>query len=241
MNLLIDVGNTRLKWAYAEGDNLKITSSFFNTDLCFDLLELTWQALRPQKILLSCIGKADVVSCIAMVADKCWSNIVLHHIKTSSEGFGVINGYAEPEKLGVDRWLALIAVRTKTKKAVCVVDCGTAITIDLLNTQGVHQGGVICPGLTLMQKSLHDSANLPFFFNQRVTEDNLLANNTEEAICYGVLYAVCSLIERVMSEQTTPTQLILTGGDALLIAEKLRYSCRIEPHLVLEGLAIMSC
>ena len=183
---------------------------------------------------------ANLVSCITTVANKLWQNITLYHIKTAAEGFGIINGYDNPIKLGVDRWLALIAARAKIKDAVCVVDSGTAITIDILNAQGIHQGGLICPGLTLMQTALNNTTHLPFVEYPSSITQPIIAKDTENAIANGTLYAICSLIERVVAEQSNITYLILTGGDAITLSQQLRCAFSIEPNLVLEGLAIVS-
>jgi type III pantothenate kinase len=203
-------------------------------------LTQTWQTLSPKKVVVSCIEKTDLVSCITSVANELWQNITLHYIKTAAEGFGIINGYANPPKLGVDRWLALVAARAKIQDAVCVVDSGTAMTIDLLNAQGIHQGGLICPGLMLMQTALNNTAHLPFVEYPCSSTQTIIAKNTENAIAYGTLYANCSLIERVVAEQSSIIHLILTGGDAITLSQHLRCAFSIEPNLILEGLAIVS-
>jgi type III pantothenate kinase len=136
----------------------------------------------------------------------------------------------------VDRWLALIAVRQKTNTPICVVDCGTAITVDVLDADGKHQGGLICAGLTLMKTALaFNTADLPLTDSPHHIG---LAIGTEAAIYNGTLFAACGLVERVIQDLPTNTALFLTGGDAPIIAEQLARPLTLETDLVLQGLVI---
>src|SRR5690606_2659551 len=89
---------------------------------------------------------------------EAWS-VPIEAVSARPEGFGVINAYAAPERLGADRWLALIAARRIEPGAVCVVDCGTAITIDVMHADGVHLGGLIMPGLGFTRRMLVEAAH----------------------------------------------------------------------------------
>ncbi|MEI7796739.1 MAG: type III pantothenate kinase [Methylococcaceae bacterium] len=236
MNLLLDLGNSSLKWATAEGLPLKFGKSLPNAEITPQALRDVWQDLQPEKIGISCVGKAELLSVILVVMRELWRDIPIHFATTPSQAFGVKNGYLQPEKLGVDRWLALIAVRQKTNVPVCVVDCGTAITVDVLNAAGEHQGGLICAGLTLMKTALaFNTADLPFATSPHHAE---LAIETEAAIYNGTLFAACGLIERIIQKLPTNTVLFLTGGDAPLIAAQLTQPLTLETNLVLQGLAI---
>jgi type III pantothenate kinase len=197
-----------------------------------------WQDLRPKKIAVSCVGKVELLNVITTVTRELWSEIPIHFATTQTQAFDVTNGYLKSEKLGVDRWLALIAVRQKTNSPICVVDCGTAITIDVLNSEGKHQGGFICAGLTLMKTALaFNTADLPLFDSSHHIG---LSVETEAAIYNGTLFAACGLIERVMQDLPKSTTLFLTGGDAELIAAQLQRPRTLETNLVLQGLAIVS-
>ena len=237
MNLLLDLGNSQLKWAVYDNTTL-ITQgkSLPHNALTPKQLTQLWRDLQPAKIGISCVGKTHLLHCIESVIDNLWGDTVLRfHAQTQAHAFDVQNGYFQPEKLGVDRWLALIAARQKNQTHTCIVDCGTAITVDILNAQGQHEGGLICAGLKLMQNALAcHTADLPF---SSQASSIGLAKETTAAIYSGTVFAACGLIERVMAMQPENTILFLTGGDAPLIAPQLNYPCTIETALVLQGLA----
>jgi type III pantothenate kinase len=152
------------------------------------------------------------------------------------DGFGVRNAYRQPEKLGVDRWLALVAAR-QDLQPVCVVDCGTAITLDLLDGEGQHLGGLICPGLTLMKQALSDGTQALAFDGREFALKP--ADFTEAAIDSGTLFAAIGLVEAVLARQPEGFKIILTGGDALRIAGGLKLRHQVDDALVLRGLALI--
>lgn len=237
MNLLLDLGNSRLKWACAENNQLQLGQTLPHSEITLPTLRTLWQDLRPEKVGISCVGKAELLAVITTVAGELWRDVPIHFATTQICAFDVTNGYLQPEKLGVDRWLALIAVRQKTTDSVCVVDCGTAITVDVLDADGKHQGGVICAGLTLMKTALaFNTADLPLADSPHNVG---LAIETEAAIYNGTLFAACGLIERVMQDLPSNTVLFLTGGDAPIIAEQLTRPLTLETDLVLQGLAVV--
>lgn len=238
MSLLIDIGNTRLKWAVINKGQLNIGQVLINQEINHKVLVNLWKNIRPPSCLMCvCVGKNQLLECVLAVALELWPEIEIIPVKVKSRAFGVSIAYPQPEKLGVDRWLALIATRNLFTLPACIVDCGTAITVDLINADGLHQGGMICPGLALMKKSLaYGTEALPFNERNYPLEP---ANFTEAAIYSGTLLAVVGLIEQVLARQTGGIQLVLTGGDAELIADNLKIQHIIDSHLVLRGLAII--
>ena len=235
MNLLIDMGNTRLKWGGAKGGEIITGQSLLNARINRQELIELWQGIaRPWRIAVSCVSATPLLELVQAVAFELWPDADLILVKSQAQAFGVINAYPQPEKLGADRWLSLIAVWQQCQSPACIVDCGTAITVDLINADGKHQGGLICPGLTLMKKSLAQGAEaLPYSETNHVFG---LASSTEAAIYSGTLMAAIGLIEHVMAERLKNRRLILTGGDAELIAGQLDIPCTIDPDLVLRGL-----
>ena len=187
-------------------------------------------------MVISCVNEQGGLSMVQQVALQLWPNIEIIKVKSLAEGCGVKIAYRHPEKLGVDRWLALLAARKIYSCSTCVVDCGTAITIDLLDEEGQHLGGVIAPGLTLMKKSLAGATqDLDFFESQFPIG---LADNTEAAIYSGTLFSIVGLIEHTMSKNLG-FQLILTGGDAEIVAKELSVDAIVRSDLVLQGLAVV--
>ncbi len=148
------------------------------------------------------------------------------------------NAYSDISEYGIDRWMALIAAWKKYQSPVCVVDCGTAVTIDVLGENGIHIGGLIVPGLNTMQQSLFkQTSGIPESIDPAGVD---LAINTRQAVANGCALALVSLVEHVIntSEVNENIMCLLTGGEADLISDLLKARHSIEPHLVLEGLAI---
>ncbi|MFZ2406205.1 MAG: type III pantothenate kinase [Methylobacter sp.] len=235
MNLLIDMGNTRLKWAVTTAGQIIPGQSLLNTRINRDELIRLWKgAYRPRRIVVSCVSAGRLLELVQSVARELWLDVDIILVKSQAQAFGVINAYQQPEKLGVDRWLSLIAVWQQYQAPACIVDCGTAITVDVIDAGGRHQGGLISPGLTLMKKALGQGTEaLPFNESSHAFG---LANYTEAAIYSGALAAAIGLIEHVQAKHLDHKQLILTGGDAELIAGQLSIASIVDPDLVLRGL-----
>jgi len=238
MNILIDSGNTRLKWAMLKDGELLNGHALLNQQITRQQLIEAWKLQPPPKRLaIACVSATPLLDLILAVAEELWPTVDIFSVKSQAHAFGVHNAYQHPEKLGVDRWLALVAVRNHYHKPACIVDCGTAITVDLIDTDGGHQGGFISPGLTLMKKSLAaGTAGLQFHKTNYTVGP---ASFTESAIHSGTLLAAVGLIEHVLSKQASATQLILTGGDAEIIATQLAIKPIIDTDLVLRGLAVV--
>jgi type III pantothenate kinase len=239
MKLLVDSGNTRLKWGWSDKGEITLTGALVNSQISFAVLLASWQVLPiPPAIVISCVNSPQVIALITSVADLLWPDSPVIVAQSALFQCGVRNAYELPETLGVDRWMALIAVRNFYCQAACIVDCGTAITIDFMDADGYHQGGMICPGLQLMKQSLSKATQqLPYSATDYAVG---LANNTEAGIYNGTLFAACGLIEKVLARQSAPLQLILTGGDAKCIAALVSCECVVDDNLVLRGLGYIS-
>lgn len=238
MKILVDIGNTRLKWAKIQGSESDYGVPLLHQHKKFKLeLQSAWSDLKdtPEMLAISCVGKYELVLQIQEVAQQLWPGIEFFMPSVGKKTLGVKNGYRQPEKLGLDRWLALIAVREKIQVPACIIDCGTAITIDFIDANGQHLGGIICPGLLLMKQSLAESTEqLPFSVRQSVLG---LANHTRGGIYSGTMYAVLGMIEKILSTQDRRgTKVFLTGGDAETISQELPMEHVVEPYLVLQGL-----
>jgi type III pantothenate kinase len=237
MNLLIDMGNTRLKWATCNPLDMVIGSSIPNAEINPNALIQLWQTTpSPEHIVISCVSANRLFDLVVSAINKLWPGSAILRAKSMASALGVVNAYPEPENLGIDRWLGMVASFYRYRKAFCLVGCGTAITVDVVDDSGKHLGGLISPGLRLMKAALaNNTANLGL---DETIYSFGLAKNTAAAIHNGTLSAACGLIERTLINLPDNLQLILTGGDADLIAIHLAKSARIEPDLVLRGLAL---
>ena len=235
--LLVDIGNTRIKWGLTVGKEIICGQPLVHHQLEQNELLKYWKNISaPDCMAVSCVSSIQPLQLVREVAGLLWPNIEIISAQSKANAFGVRNAYINPEKLGVDRWLSLIAARQYYSGCTCIVDCGTAITIDLLDAEGRHQGGVISPGLRLMKGSLAQGTDALQFDEKEFPIG--LANSTDAAIYTGTLWSAIGLIEHTISKQPEATTLLLTGGDADLIAGQLKCKPIIDTDLVLRGLAI---
>ena len=240
MILLVDIGNTRLKWTQQKSGKFSQTGAIthLHTHINSALL-IAWQELQaPQKIYLAAVSSKTVKQVLFDVAEQLWPDVPIQEVQTEERALGVNNAYSKPEKLGVDRWLAMLAAYHCYASPVCIVDCGTAITLDVIDQQGQHLGGMIMPGLTLMKQALQsNTADLNIC--SEVYQPGL-ADDTDAAIFNGNLSAIKGFIEFGFAQHQKPLQLIITGGDAEFIADTLKLDAIVDTELVFKGLALAS-
>jgi len=244
MNLLVDIGNTSVKWALAGGRQLEATGRFTHRDRDLAvLLEQAWADLAaPDRLVVTNVAGADLAESLSEWTGRRWQARP-RFIRAGRQAAGVTNAYPVPEQLGADRWAALIAAWHAAGGAVCAVDCGTAITFDLVDPAGRHRGGLIVAGLALMQQALYaQTAGL-----QPPGDDQsagLPATSTGAAISGGCRYAAAAAIDRIVAELAASTglqpEVIITGGDAQTLMPLLRVDARHDADLVLKGIAILA-
>jgi len=247
MRLLIDAGNSRLKWAVSRGRGLKTIGSMSRDDVrqggvnalldeLGDMPDSIWVANVAGQSLEDALRRAA-----PELADGAW-----HFEKTREHCLGLTNGYRQPDLLGVDRWIAMIGAFARVGEAVCVVDAGTACTLDAVDSTGRHLGGVIAPGVGLMQSSLRkDTSAIDLHAKRSKGEDKgLFARSTAGAVTSGSVFSLAALAERGVRELAQvcghEPALILTGGDAQLVADQCQVACTVVPELVLEGLNLIA-
>lgn len=237
--LLVDIGNTRLKWGLAQNGEISGGCPLGHDQTGQQELVDHWRKIPiPDRLAISCVGSKEPLERVCSAAVALWPKVSIILARSEAYAFGVSNAYPVPEKLGVDRWMALIAARRHYPGPACIIDCGTAITIDLIDAEGRHEGGLISPGLALMKKSLADGTDALSFTAENYPVGP--ANFTEAAIYSGTLCAAAGLIEHTVRRQQDNRTLILTGGDAALIAGHLACRAILDTELVLRGLAIIT-
>ncbi|MCF7969990.1 MAG: type III pantothenate kinase [Methylococcaceae bacterium] len=240
MNLLIDIGNTRVKWAIQELDKLDTFAAIAHHQDDFSATLISaWRLLAmPDCIYIACVGSIEIKQLLINIIRLVWSNCPIQEIHSEKFSCGVSNGYLNPEKLGVDRWLAMLGAYEHYSAPLCIVDFGTAITLDVIDEHGWHLGGLIMPGLTLLKQSLNKgTADLSYCTEPH---EQGLANSTQAAIYSGSLYAIKGFIEAGLMQCAQTTQLILTGGDALFLADILKLEAVVDTELVFKGIALLS-
>jgi type III pantothenate kinase len=155
MMLLVDVGNSRVKWAFGTAAGFVALGEARHNE-GEDLRALLDAAYSPAEIRVANVAGAEAAARLAALLHERFG-IAPVFARSAASGAGVHSGYADPAQLGVDRWLAICAAFAMYRAPVCVVDAGTATTIDVVSGSGAHQGGLILPGITLMQSALRAS------------------------------------------------------------------------------------
>ena len=253
MMILIDVGNSRVKWATLEKESLHFGGAFLNQIDQFEtaLNEQISVPTTPSRILVSNVAGYEVRQPFIEWAKKQWQ-LIPEFITPTAKAHGVTIAYQDPEKMGADRWIALIAAWQRYQSALCVISCGSAITIDVLDREGIHQGGYIAPGLMLMRLALTEHTRAGQFntLPPAVSPPLTLANSTELAINNGTAAMAAGFInqtiEQYMNEEyerdalSYPPPIILAGGDADIVNPYLHFFTQSHPYLVLEGLAYLA-
>jgi type III pantothenate kinase len=239
MNLLVDLGNSRLKWARAApGQWATGTVLHAQQDLAA-LLDGAWAELeKPKRILMASVAADTTRDALAEWCRCRWALEPLV-IRAQQEQLGVKHCYARPETFGADRWAALIAVRGLTQANACIVDCGTAVTVDALAASGEFRGGAIFPGLRLLRESLLRGTGGIHGVEGKV--DTALGCSTPDAVAGGTQHGLIGAVALLVAEQIAAlggeAEVFLTGGDAPLVRGHLKPPVREVPDLVLKGLA----
>jgi len=241
--LLVDIGNSRIKWGLGRGGRVDAGRPLAsNLAVLKDDLDRVWSNVpASSSVVASNVAGPEIGQRVQEWVERHWG-LEIQFVQPEGRAYGVVNGYENPDKLGVDRWVALVALRKFYPLPACIADCGTAITVDALDSGGRHLGGLIAPGLTLMRQALMQRA--PGLTLADGTYQGLLARNTAAAMLSGARQACAGLIERTLREigklLGCDPHLVLSGGDAQTLATELSVPYALAPDLVLQGLLIIA-
>jgi type III pantothenate kinase len=241
MRLLLDMGNTRLKWALQAQPSgwLARGAVDWQDDVAAALASALGGLPRVDSVIAASVVDAGREAQVAAIIERLFG-CSPNWLRTPASACGVRNAYAEPHRLGVDRFLAMVAAFTDGHAPCVLAGVGTALTLDALTADGQHLGGLISPGPQLMQRSLLDATAR--VRPERLGEILELADNTADAVASGCWQAAAALIERFTVRMTkrlgaTPT-LILGGGDAERLVPLLSLPAQLGRDTVLRGLAV---
>ncbi|MDP2964185.1 MAG: type III pantothenate kinase [Sulfurimicrobium sp.] len=228
--LAVDAGNTRTKWArYAHG----AWQEQGWTPTAQPQLKAQWADLNtPTKIIVSNVAGTAIQHAIAS-ASQHW-DVSPMYIRPQQSQCGVSNAYSETERLGSDRWAAVIAAHhLHPERDLLVVQAGTAVTIDTLSAQGHFRGGMIVPGLRLMLDTLaRNTAGLAL----QDGEIHDFPCNTADAMMSGAANAIAGAVERGFRQLAARPLCLISGGDADILLPLLTIPVQKTDRLVLDGL-----
>ncbi len=247
MILVIDVGNTRLKWAWLTSTGLSDQQAVVHRDAKPGMwtAALFESGQRPKRVLISNVAGPVIAKTLTRLTKKVFG-VNAEFVTAAPEFDGLTNGYLDSRLLGADRWLALIGAWTKVHSALCVVDAGTAVKVDSVDASGQHLGGLLAPGIHMMREALMNKTSDIAKAAEHSTPSlaGILANNTVGAVSRGAVFALAGLADRAAEviEQSTGVRpkLFITGGDAGMITGTMRSKGEIVPDLVLQGLAVIA-
>jgi len=254
MKLLIDAGNTRVKWALAA------SQSDISAESCIiksGVLDGDWSALNDyadevDSVWLSCVASEQTRDLITFQI-KALFGLESNVVTVSSAAAGMVNSYQDLGKLGVDRWLAALGARALVAEGdLVVIDAGTAVTIDLVSAENRFEGGVILPGFATMHDAL--LGRTAGIQSQPSRVESVIGKNTRDCVNSGAQFGLLGAIERVVAEIVDVTQarqsqrelapkaprLLIMGGDADRIVEGSVLDLEIQSHMIFYGLMLIS-
>jgi type III pantothenate kinase len=238
MKLLLDLGNSRLKWALdRDGEITHGTAIAHSREGLGDLAPLYAAAATVDSAWLSSTALTLTPLLIAAIEAQFGCNAQV--FVSPKQALGIRSAYDEPHTLGPDRYLAMVGARAQVKGAFLVADAGTALTLDMVDESGQHLGGLIVPGPVLMREALHrGTAGVRTGTAVRVRE---FARNTDDAVWSGGCLACVALIGHAWRHGALgvggDVELLLAGGAMPALQPLISIPHRVMPNLVLDGLA----
>ncbi|HEX4480039.1 MAG TPA: type III pantothenate kinase [Rudaea sp.] len=235
MKLLVDIGNTRLKSALVDGERWQSIDAVTVADID----DALWKNIqKPDSVWIASVASDEITQRVVRHIRERFGTDA-HIVRSTAEALGVRNAYAHPERLGVDRFLALVAVHAQRHGAAVIASCGTALTLDALRADGQHLGGLIAPSPLMMQKALRAGAAQLRDVDDAAIVD--IAVDTGAAVTSGTWLSAAALTERfvakVFARLGVAPRLVVTGGGGERLAALLELPCVVETDLVLRGLA----
>lgn len=240
--VLIDLGNSRWKAASAShGVVGEVRQGLYGDEDAFSEALAALSGKGSVVFAASVVDSARSDRFLSLARDVTGSDI--RRVLSSEAVPGVRSGYRDPAQLGVDRLLAMVAGRARTSGPFCVVDAGSAVTVDFVDADGQHLGGLILPGHRLARECLLARTSIPH--DTEIEPGARLGRDTPTALALGSLYAVAGIVERFVigSESLFPgggVTLFLGGGDAMMLDSLMPVNCKRIEHLVLSGLAVLA-
>lgn len=233
MILTIDVGNTRIKAAVFEGYTLLESFVFEKKELEKKIKKILKKFQKTAYLVVSSVGDIEKESFLV------FETMLKVHFVSNKDLFPFTNNYATPETLGVDRMvLAAGATLLYPNQNRLIIDAGTCVTYDFVDENNVYQGGAIAPGLRLRYEALHQfTAKLPLLSVENIKDyiGKSTAASIHSGVVNGLVYEIDGFIDEYKSA-CTKIIIILTGGDAVFLAKRLKNTIFANSNFLLESL-----
>lgn len=248
MTVVVDIGNTRIKWARVEGGKLSSPGEALHVDDPEQALASLVRALPGEagRIVATNVAGKEMGSRFAALVCDHWG-VHPELIEPVARQLGVTCAYAEPRRLGADRWVAVLAAHHLATGAACVIDAGTTVTLDTVDGDGRHLGGLIMLGSRFAATALNRHTS---DIGQTVTSGEvplglaLFGRTTDAAVAHGAMLGLAAAVDRavavVTAELDAKPLVLVTGGDGRTLLPWLETRVQYRAHLVLEGLALIA-
>ena len=237
MYLLIDIGNTRIKWQQRDDKDILLTDSI----LVEEFMDIDFSSIKSiDKIIVSNVNHSVVLDKLKEILSKFKCPII--ETKPISNEY-LINDYEDHKTLGIDRWLTALGAWKLYQRPLLVINAGTAITIDLIEldreSKAHFKGGLILPGVAISLAVLNNSTNL---IDTEIGKSHYPSLNTKDAVTTGIMTSIQGAINLVCRKLPSSLPILLTGGDANLIFEQAeddwKSRIKLEGDLIFEGLML---
>jgi len=235
MYLLIDIGNTRIKWQQRDDKDIKLTGSI----LVEEFMDIDFSTIKTvEKIIISNVNHSIVMDKLKEIFSKFKCPVIE---ASSDSNKYLINDYEDIKSLGIDRWVAALGAWKLYQRPLLIINAGTAITIDLIDLdkkdKAHFRGGMILPGIAISLAVLNNSTNL---INTEIGKSQYPSLNTKDAVTTGIMTSIQGAVNLVCRELPSSLPILLTGGDANLIYEQSeddwKSRIKLEDNLIFEGL-----
>jgi type III pantothenate kinase len=249
MRLLIDAGNSRIKWAVA---GAQVDSVIEHGVIVDDWSVLIEYVGKLDSAWLSCVASEQIRNAISSQVDDLFG-FKPHVVAVTASVAGMVNVYQDLDKLGVDRWVAALGGRWLVSQGdLIIIDAGTAVTIDLVSAKNRFEGGVILPGFAIMHDALLGST--AGIQSQPAEAGSVIGKNTQECVNAGVQFGLLGAIERIVAElcsvigaqqsnsgsMAKVPRLLIMGGDAAKIVAGSDLDLELQSHMIFYGLMLLS-
>jgi type III pantothenate kinase len=237
--LQLDMGNSSAKWRLKGGTEI-IARGEFRHSAPETLEALLAQPADPAQIWIASVSSEATEDAVRRRLQQRWPQAKLWFARSEARSGDLVNSYAQPLRMGVDRWLVMLGARYRQPSRLCVVDAGSALTIDLVDAGGRHEGGYIIPGPSLMERALLLDTDRVRFAEEAVY-DLAPGTSTAEAVRHGIALAQASAVRVAMELAGEPQpRLYLCGGGAETLQRLLGGVGEWISDLVFEGLEAMA-
>jgi type III pantothenate kinase len=235
MILVIDAGNSRIKWRLTDRHQIVAEGRQLTPRALEDAIFSLSDMQPPSEIRIASVAGDKVVDWLYQQLRKQFDGPI--RLAQVASTLGELScAYEDPKSLGIDRWLAIAAAYNQYNEPLLVIDAGSAITMDIIGPGGQHVGGYIAPGLTLMHDALWKNTSDVRVVGSGSEELWLPGKNTQQAVNRGCLLAAVSTVESLAAQ--FPVRIVITGGDAKILIQAMSLSANNHANLVLDGLIL---